>query len=580
MPVSSNFVDTFYFDLHRFKGKDKIKDGMIVKAVLPEAKDFSSRIAVIDSIIGDIDEKGTEEIIIKNKYNLYETFEAEAMKEVDLLPSSLTETDTTGRTDLRALPFVTIDGEDAKDFDDAVCLKELKGGVAGYKLYVAIADVSHFVRPGSKLDEESFKRGNSTYFPNKVYPMLPEKISNDLCSLLPKQNRFVMVCELDLNNKGAIIEKKFYKGIIKTVERLTYNEVYNFLTYIENINSGNINNIKADLVLNKNSNVNEKSLYAKFYPLKDMLVKMRELAQILRNKRIKNGSLDFDPVSSKVIIDENGDVTEIIQEERNFSHELIEDFMITANCAVAEFIESKKIPSIYRVHESPDEDKISDFLKTIKPFGYSFSNELFTSSKEYQKMLDKIKGKTISPFLEQIFLRSMKTAVYSPDNIHHFGLALKSYTHFTSPIRRYADLVVHRILKSILYPEDINININENLSATASFISRRERLSADAEREYTDFKKMQFLKRNNSKVYNGFITNVTNFGFFVELVGYFIHGFVHVSTIADDYYEYNDNTKTLRGRHNKKIFKIGEKINAGIYSIDLLKREIDLRLII
>ncbi len=576
-PVSSDFIDTFYFDLHHYKDKSRLKNGTIVNALLPETDDLSSRFAVIKQIIGDINDSGTEEKIIINKYDLYETFSEEALKEAEKIKLDFMPAER--RIDLTALPFITIDGQDAKDFDDAVYLTEPGNPAAFYKLYVAIADVSHFVKQNSKLDEEALKRGNSTYFPNKVYPMLPERLSNDLCSLLPQKNKYVMVCEMNFDKTGKILDTKIYAGVIKTLMRLTYTEVYGFLTGIEKNRDyycygGNPKTVRY-----------ESTGESKLLPVKDMLIKMRKFAKILRQRRFKNGSLDFDPVSSKVILDENGDISGIVSEEQNFSHELIEDFMIAANCAVAGFIESRNLPSIYRVHERPDEEKVKDFLKIVKFFGYSFSIDSLDTSKDYQQMLEKLKGTELSPFLEQVFLRSMKIAAYSETNIRHFGLAVKSYTHFTSPIRRYADLLVHRILKKILYDKDQGQKGGETgysaetLKTLANFISRRERLSTEAEREYTEFKKMQFLKKNGSVIYDGYITNVTNFGFFVEITGYFIQGFIHVSTIADDYYEYHDNTKTLKGRHTKRVFKIGEKVNISIYSIDLLKHEIDLRLL-
>jgi ribonuclease R len=325
-------------------------------------------------------------------------------------------------------------------------------------------------------------------------------------------------------------------------------------------------------------------LNEKLISIKDMLIDMRNLSKILRNKRIKNGSLNFDPVKSKVELDENKEPISVAPEPRNFAHDLIEDFMITANCAVAEFIESKKVPSIYRVHERPDEDKVKDFFKMLKYFKISVPNVSMENPSDYQKMLDKIKGTPLSAFLEQAFLRSMKIAVYSPVNIRHFGLALSSYTHFTSPIRRYADLIIHRILAFIIcnernekkVPEWLN---PEYLKSVSNAISRREKLSSDAEREYLDFKKMQFLKKHEQALYEGFITNVVNFGFFVDIKGFFIQGFVHVSTIADDYYEYSDYSKILKGRHTRKIFKTGDGVLVSVYSIDLLKREIDLRFV-
>ena len=576
-PISSNFTDIFYSDLHGFKDKKLLKDGIVVKAKLLAPEDFLSRAVSVEKILGDIDGSGIEEEIVSNKYKLYKDFDEETLRESDAIPENFEESgfydkeNKAKRVDLTNLPFITIDGEDAKDFDDAVYseLIDKKDKTAGrYKLYVAIADVSYFVKCGSKIDAEAYKRGNSTYFPGIVYPMLPEKLSNNLCSLLPKTKRFVMVCEMLIDRHGKLLEKKVYEGIIKTYDRLTYNEVFEFISGLNN---------QTDM---------RAQIYLKLNPIKDMLKQMIELSDILRIKRIKEGSLNFDPVSSKIIIDESGNVQKIVQEERNFANDLIEDFMITANCAVSELIESRNVPSLYRVHQKPDEEKINEFLKTIKPFGFNFSLKSLDSGKDYQEMLDSLKGKPISPFLEQAFLKSMKIAVYSNVNIHHFGLALASYTHFTSPIRRYADLVIHRILKIVIYSEaDGSIKNgahpwwnNEYLKSAGSFISQRERFSAEAEREYVEFKKMQFLKKNIEETYSGYITSVTNFGFFVQIIGYFITGFVHVSTIGDDYYEYNYTTKILRGKHSGKIFKMGDAVEVGIYSIDLLKREIDLRL--
>ncbi|MHB1697173.1 MAG: ribonuclease R [bacterium] len=599
-PISPEFDDTFYFDMHRFKDKDKLKNGIIVNAVLPETDDLSSRMVKVDRILGGIESKDAEEEIILNKYNIYRSFEEKAIEELERIPADIEEKDTgisaKNRLDLTSLPFVTIDGEDAKDFDDAVYLKRSKKANTA-KLYVAIADVSYFVRYESHIDAEAFKRGNSTYFPGNVYPMLPEKLSNDLCSLLPKKKRFVMVCEMDIDlSSGEVENKKIYRGSIKTFGRLTYNEVYNYLTALDSAGDSpeELKNKEGFYELDK-----------KLSPIKDMLLDMKSLAKTLRDKRTKNGSLNFDPIKSKVELNEDNEPVNVIPEPRNFAHNLIEDFMITANCAVAEFIEDKKVPSIFRVHEKPDEEKVKEFLKILKYFKLSFTHGSFDNPRDYQKMLDKLKETPLASFLEQAFLRSMRIAVYSPANIHHFGLALASYTHFTSPIRRYADLLVHRILGFIIYGDDggkISIRDNKNnaadaikhqdgnkrmpewlnadyLKSASNAISRREKLSTDAEREYLDFKKMQFLKKNAQAVYEGFITNVVNFGFFVDIKGFFIQGFVHVSTIADDYYEYSDYTKILKGRHSRKVFKIGDRIEVSVYSIDLLKREVDLRFI-
>ncbi len=589
-PIAPEFDDLFYCDLHGFNYRDKLKNGIIVNAVLPDGNDFSSRIALINKVLGNIEMAGTEEDIIVSKYDIHKSFSKAAAKEIDEIPADLEEcvgvdnSDCSARVDLTKLPFITIDGEDAKDFDDAVYLEKPKDG-GNDRLYVAIADVSYFVKQGTQLDAEAFKRGNSFYFPEKVYPMLPERLSNDICSLLPKKNRFVMVCEMHIDSKGKVRETKIYRGLIRTFGRLTYSEVYMYLTMLEIKKTGagqdvDIQNTKEDEF---------DDLHSKLFAIQEMLLDMKRLATILRSRRVKGGSLDFDSISSKIILNENNEVIDIVPEERNFAHKLIEDFMITANCAVAQFIESKKILGIYRVHEKPDEERVKEFLKILKYFKFPFQERALEKSKDYQMMLDKLKETPLSSFLEQAFLRSMKIATYSPVNIHHFGLALRSYTHFTSPIRRYADLMVHRILNYILQNGSSNkeddkrelpawLNLN-SLQTVSNALSRREKLSNDAGREYSDFKKMQFLKKNDKNIYEGFITNVINSGFFVDITGFFIQGFIHVSTIADDYYEYNDNTKTLRGRRNRVIFKMGDKILTDVYSIDLLKREIDLRFI-
>lgn len=578
--VAPEFDDSFYCDLHGFKYRKELKDGIVVNAVLPCDGDFSSRIVLIDKVIGNIETEGTEEDIIFGKYDIRESFSKSAVKEIDEIPADIEECGDAGvddckiRVDLTTLPFITIDGEDAKDFDDAVYLEKSEDEDSS-KLYVAIADVSYFVKRGSQLDLEAFRRGNSFYFPGKVYPMLPERLSNDLCSLLPRKNRFVMVCEMKIDDKGKVRETKIYRGIIKTFGRLTYSEVYKYMSMLE------IKKSKAEPDEHRIEENEFDELNNKLSAIKGMLSDMKRLSVILRNRRSKGGSLDFDSISSKIILNENNEVIDVVPEERNFAHKLIEDFMITANCAVAQFIESRKIPGVYRVHEKPDEERVKEFLKILKYFKFPFQEKALEKPKDYQAMLDKLKKTPLSSFLEQAFLRSMKIATYSPVNIHHFGLALKSYTHFTSPIRRYADLTVHRILNYILYdggelPAWLRLN---DLQTVSSALSRREKLSNDAEREYSDFKKMQFLKKNDRKVYEGFITNVVNSGFFVDIAGFFIQGFIHVSTIANDYYEYNDNTKTLRGRRNRVVFKMGDRILTDVYSIDLLKREIDLRFI-
>jgi ribonuclease R len=605
-PISPEFDDLFYFDMHNFKDRDKLKNGDVVSAELPENADFTLRTVTVTGILGGIESIGAEEEIILGKYNIYKYFEENALKELDGFSEDFEEINTEkDRLDLTGLPFVTIDGEDAKDFDDAVFLKT-PGKTDNAKLYVAIADVSYFVRWGTGIDAEAFKRGNSTYFPGSVYPMLPEKLSNGLCSLLPGKKRFVMVCEMDIDTmSGKIKKQKIYRGSIKTFGRLTYGEVYDYLTALEaqGAYAGETSEANESEVVESGIDTERfRLLDEKLHPLRDMLIDMKHLAKILRNKRSANGSLDFDPIKSKVELNENKEPVSVVPEPRNFAHNLIEDFMITANCAVAEFIEEKKIPSIYRVHERPDEEKVKEFLKILKYFKIPAPHGSLETTSDYRKMLDGLKKTPLASFLEQAFLRSMRIAVYSPSNIHHFGLALSSYTHFTSPIRRYADLLVHRILAFIICGDDGKIKepvggrshkreacgetkkmpewLNaEYLKAASNSISRREKLSADAEREYIDFKKMQFLKKNGQTVYGGFITNVVNFGFFVDISGFFIQGFVHVSTIADDYYEYSDTSRILKGRHGRKIFKMGDRIRVSIYSIDMLKREIDLRFI-
>lgn len=500
-------------------------------------------------ILPDVTEPSYETELIIEEYSLPRRFPSQIMSEV----KALAETKKTpGRTDCRNLLTVTIDGETAKDFDDAVSISKTD---YGYILYVHIADVSHYVPWDSPLDLEARRRGTSVYFPGSVIPMLPEKLSNNLCSLVPKQDRPTFSVEMHFDKEGQIIDTAFYPSIIHSNERMTYTSV-------------------KKILVDKDREERERYGY-----LLESLDLMEELCAILRKNRIKRGSLDFDLPEPLILMDLQGRPEAIIRAERNLAHMMIEEFMIIANEAVATRLESLKVPSLYRVHDKPDASKIEELKPIFSSFGL---NVKMSGVRVFHSILKQVKGTVEESLLNILLLRSLKQAKYATENIGHFGLASKSYTHFTSPIRRYPDLVVHRILKDTLGKESLSDKmrtyLEKNLPEIALQSSRTERTAEEAEREIVSAMKAWFMKDKVGDEFAGLVMNITSYGLKIQLKEIFIEGFLHVSSMTDDYYRFDEQHYRLVGRRKKKSFVVGQEVTVRIERVNIEDREIQLGL--
>lgn len=527
------------------------KDGMIVSAEITRwpAKNLAPAGKVLE-IIGDPDDPDVEADVILRKFGLPNRFPDRVMHEVKSIPMQVADADIEGRHDLRDKLTITIDGETAKDFDDAVSVDRLPNG--GYRLRVSIADVSHYVREGTEIDTEAYSRGTSVYFPDRCIPMLPEALSNGICSLNPKEDRLTMTAEIEFDSKGHPHKKRFYESVIKSAERMTYTNV-------------------KKLLYNEDEELNKR--YA--HILDDLKV-MAELAARLSEKRSEAGSIDFDLPEPQIIIDIEGNVEAIVRSERNIAHKLIEEFMLAANKAVAEEFSKRELPFIYRIHEEPDEDSINDFIEFASEFGLQMKPD--GGPKAFQRVLQKVAGKKEERLINQVLLRSMKQAVYSEENVGHFGLAFEDYTHFTSPIRRYPDLVVHRLLRTLLrgrYTKEKKEHWETALPEIATHTSNRERKAMEAEREIADLKKCQFMMDKVGEEFDGIISGVTSFGLFVELKDYFVEGLIHVSMLLDDYYRFDEKNHLLMGEGSKRVFRLADEVRIKIENVDLERRRID-----
>ncbi|MCL4457982.1 MAG: ribonuclease R [Nitrospirae bacterium] len=454
------------------------------------------------------------------------------------------------RKDLRHLPTVTIDGERAKDFDDAISIARTDNG---YRLWVHIADVGHYVRWGSFLDSEARKRGTSVYFPDRVIPMLPKELSEDLCSLKPKVDRFAFTVEMDFDGTGEIINRKFYQSIINSNERMTYTSV-------------------KEILVDEDKAVRERYGYL----LRDFEI-MGELCDILKAGRLKRGSLDFDLPEPEVLLDIQGNPENIIRAVRNFAHMMIEEFMIAANEAVAGHLEDLGIPSLYRIHEEPDITKLEDIMKTISTLGMHKGRKGMKAG-DFPGLLKQIQGTPEEDIISHMILRSLKQAKYSPVNVGHFGLASESYTHFTSPIRRYPDLVVHRILSEVLSKKHLGDKKIKELESTLGDIafhsSKMERQADDAERKVLDAMRVWFMKDKVGDEFDGKVVAVASHGLKIRLKDYYVEGFLHVSFMTDDFYQYDEKSRSLYGIHKKKRYTVGKEVSVRIDKVDMEEKEI------
>jgi len=511
----------------------------------------------VAEVLGDIDAPGVDTEIIIRKYGIPDAHSADAVSEAMRLGGAVSERDLKGRTDFRRVRTVTIDGEHARDFDDAITIEKLPNG--HFWLGVHIADVSHYVDEGSALDREAYARGTSVYFPERAVHMFPSELATGLCSLNPHVDRLVQSCLMEVDRRGEVVRYEFHDGVINSAARMTYTAVNGILT-------------DRDPALMKE--------YADFVP---MFEQMRELFHILNDARRRRGSIDFDLNEAEVIMDEGGMIEAIIALQRNVAHRLIEEFMLLANETVASYLESVDAPALYRVHEEPDPMKVAKFEDFISGFGYSLAAPLNAlRPRHFQKLIEKINGKSEEKPIAFLMLRTMQKARYAPENLGHFGLAAPSYTHFTSPIRRYPDLVVHRALRAARHQTltpDAREEWTEELPETARHTSEMERRADDAERELLQWKKVKFMADKVGDEFEGYVTGVASFGLFIELVEHFVEGLVHVSTMADDYYRFVENAHMLRGENTHKTYRLGDKVKVQVIRVNMEMRQVDLGLV-
>lgn len=502
----------------------------------------------IVEVLGDPLDLGVQTQIVIRKHDLSHQFSAATMDELEKFPDEISEDDITNRTDLRNLSFVTIDGENARDFDDAVYVKKTRNG---YILFVSIADVSHYVVRDNPIDKDALARSTSVYFPNAVVPMLPEKLSNNLCSLVPNKDRLTMTAEIWYDKEANIRKTRFYSSVIRSKKRFTYNEVFK-------------------LMQKKTSRGLEGDDKFFFRNVKDM----EELSDLIGIKRTQRGSIDFDLPEPEIIIGLSGNMEDIVKRERNKAHKLIEEFMIAANEAVATFLSGKEIPALYRVHDTPDTQKVLDFIRFAQTLGFNVRIEDEVTPAWCQQVLKMVVNLPQEYIINSILLRSMQQAVYSPDNIGHFGLASSFYLHFTSPIRRYPDLVTHRVLRGFIETKK-KVYQHEELKKIGESASSLERKAMEAEREMVERLKVRFMEDKVGAEFDGVISGVASFGFFVELKDVFVEGAVRLVDLADDYYVYDSENYRLFGQNTKKIFQIGMPVRVKLKGVNIKRRHIN-----
>ena len=519
---------------------------------------LSSPEAQIVNIMGDPNDPEVQAQSIIFRFGLSTSFPAEVEREAKESSFNLSPQDLAARTDLRELPIVTIDGENARDFDDAVYVR--KQGET-YELYVSIADVAHYVAPDTALDQEAYARSTSVYFPDRAIPMLPEALSNGICSLKPHEDRLTKTVCIEINAKGDVIRSRFFNSVIRSNERMTYTDVRRILVD------------------------HDPECLARYSALVDEFKRMEELALLLYKRRRARGNLDFDLPEAEIILDLQGLPENIVRAERNIAHRMIEEFMIAANEAVARHLTEKEFPTLYRVHEGPDQDALETLAPFLLSLGYRLPEKKETIAPlEIQRLLESARGKPEERVVNRVLLRSMKQAIYQPENIGHFGLASKCYTHFTSPIRRYPDLIVHRVLDRVMNDDKLKPNAREDLlrylQQAGEHTSGRERHAMEAEREMVDLKKAQFMQNRIGEEFTGFINSLANFGFFVELDDYFIEGLVKLSSLTDDDYDYYEKEYVIKGRRYGKKFRLGDNVRVRVARINAFRSEIDFDLLL
>lgn len=505
-------------------------------------------------ILGHKNDPGVDILSIAIKHEINDIFSDEVMNEVNSIPDEVLENEYEGRTDLRNEMIFTIDGDDTKDIDDAVSIEKLTNG--NYKLGVHIADVSYYVKEGSELDKEAYERGTSVYLADRVIPMLPHKLSNGICSLNPDVDRLALSCVMEIDNKGHVVDYQIFESVIKSNIQMTYKKV---------------NSVIEDNVIPEG--------YEKY---SDTLILMEELAKILRKNKIERGYIDFELDESKIIVDDKGEAIDVTLRNRGLGEKMIEDFMIVANETVARHIFYMDYPFIYRVHGEPNEEKITNFLHFVSILGHQVQGNIKKiTPKGLQRILDQLKDTDEFEILSSQMLRSMQKAVYDSKNIGHFGLGSKCYTHFTSPIRRYPDQTVHRLLRKYLFNKELNSETikywNSKLPIIAEHSSIKERNAVACEREVDDMKKAEYMEKHIGEEFEGIVSGVVSFGMFIQLPN-LIEGLVRIEDLKDDYYFYDESTFSLIGRKNKRGYRLGDKIKVIVKSASKEKHTVDFEL--
>ncbi|HUP65698.1 MAG TPA: ribonuclease R [Thermoanaerobaculia bacterium] len=508
--------------------------------------------------LGMLGEPGVDIEVVIRKYHIAHRFPDAVLAAAEEIPQEIDPAEIAKRVDLRDRTIVTIDGETAKDFDDAVEVTQLDNG--NYRLGVHIADVSYYVTEGSILDREALERATSVYFPGRAVPMLPERLSNGICSLNPQVDRLTFSAEIEIDSRGRFVDRKLFRSVIRTAERMTYTEVHALLTDPS------------------------PELSERYAPLIEDFRRMHDLYEILRKRRDARGSIDFDLPESEILLGELGEIEAILPSSRNVAHRLIEEFMLAANEVVAEHLQLSAQPAIYRIHMSPDAQRIEDLKKILQEFGHKLraqTDDLRPG--ELQRVLATITGTPEERFLTELVLRSMKRALYSEENLGHFALALQFYCHFTSPIRRYPDLVIHRMLgqlleKGALFGEQLDA-VTARIPQIASQSSDREKRAEDAEREVIEWKKVLFMRDKVGEEFSGRITGVTSFGLFIELEEVFVQGLAPISTIGGDFWQFLEREHRLRGEQTEREFRLGDPVRVEIHEVDEDRRQISFRLL-
>ena len=539
------------------KDLDDLVDGHKIQVSIVKEMGKYKYLGEVVIIIGHKNDPGVDILSIIYDHGINDVFTDEVMEEVNALPSEVLDSDRKGRKDLTDMTIFTIDGDDTKDIDDAISISK-KG--ENYILGVHIADVSYYVKEGTALYKEAYSRGTSVYLVDRVVPMLPHKLSNGICSLNPNVDRLAISCIMEITPNGKIVSHDIFESIIRSRIQMTYKKV--------------------------NKILNDEETPEGYEPFKDDLKLMWELAKILRKEKLSRGYLDFDVDEPKILVDENCKPYDVVLRERGKGENMIEDFMIAANETVAEHVFYMGLPFVYRVHEVPDNEKVEEFLNSISMLGYHIVGDRnFVYPKSMKKILDQLRNKEGFEILSTLLLRCMKKAVYKPENLGHYGLASKCYTHFTSPIRRFPDTTVHNLLRKYIFNEPNDKELNrlieyweENLPALCDHASEKERDSIDCERDVESMKMAEYMESHIGEEYDGTISSVMNFGLFVQLDN-MIEGLVHISEIKGDYYTFDETTHTLRGEKKGKMYKLGQKVRVVVTNASKENSTIDFNLV-